>query len=362
MTKLVTPGHGRIFDTYLMYGLIESIMRTYQDMDGYVQNFGLQYFIETKDELDDKMLTNAIREEIEEVVSDLETIKERNPEYLVYKPSDIDSIKKSLKMLIKAKDKLYKPVNSYNIETSHRIQFKEGRGSKEKESKTIYLLYEPTLGKFATRFHRYDGIQYTTCPLCLILASIGFHKNAGITVAGSRRRGKSHYVSVIHPLGRGTFEDILILKEFKTSPDKIESLSRRSKTGQISSKLALFLNMIYGETIAAFSSSFNWSATVYNVSIEEGRRIAIREINEIPARKLYTFIANSKLKGGRIINLVETVGKNDWQPLMELVESLLYSDKKRLYNALSHIYKILDENHKQLLSSAITKAATAAIY
>lgn len=317
-----TPSYGEILNTYIAYGVVESLLRAGVEELTLIPQGG-KYIV--KANAPKSTLLAGISDAIEEMLSLHYALGRYSPKEGGRVVSDAD-----FSAGANINNVYWSGVPSKLKEILEKSE--SGKRLSKKRDITAPLTLIPTAGKFLPEMYRMKGGNPIKMnELDYALAWIGFHYYAPyINIS----EGKSTYVHVYLPMPLEPLNlvEVLSLKDLKSQKSHYYLSSNKPLTN---SKVALFYHLTHTETLGALETITKKKFTLAMYTLEKiGNNQAVRSFGELNIANLMDFLWRFKSTNPYYALRFVDALKDDIELALEFIDGILYEDPDAVYLAI----------------------------
>jgi hypothetical protein len=376
--RIVTPNHGLIVDTFIIYGLVRTISEG-EKGSYFIEKFlikpeGEYYSIEISEEIIQEIGETFYNNLYEAFKNDVDLSRSKSWRLGILFQNEEKILNDLLEFLENLKDEkvlnvfdLFQRPSTWEEWRSNRCKnhIKELKKSPKIfnliKPYTVQISLSPQLGKYLYNFDR--GVspnQQKVCPLCASLSILGLlsYSVRMILMEGKRASGWQ-FVVVIPTMDTCAKEINLFRGAFGKTDELI--VQPLSKMPEIITPLLLFkgvdtfrLMVLLQTRPILFSYRFEPSPGKPNV-------MAVRKISEYPASRFIEFYLKVRERSSGVDwRLLDRMSKFEYSPYFsELSLSIMTRDPDRFYNFLRGLASEImrRENRKEFFSEAFVEQA-----
>ncbi len=325
-----TPGYNEVLDTYIAYGIVESLVRAGAGELTLIP-IGNKYIIETENF--DGSLEKGIVGALEDMLSLHNVLSKKRitneGEKII---SDVDfsagaNVEQSTKY--KAPERLEDALN----------KLKNGDTlSKNNKNITVPLSLMPIAGKYLLKMYGVKGNNPTKIDeFNYVLAWIGFHYYTPYINVSTNDATYVH-IYAVKPIKTINLVEVLALKDLKK---KISNYYIGDGKFFTHIKPALLYHIAHTESIGALEAILNKQFTVVAYTLERiSNNQAVRAFGEYDISKLMDFLWYLKKENPyHAIRFVDAILRSELEISIAFIDAILYDDLGSVYNAIRGLKK-----------------------
>ncbi len=321
-----TPGYNEVLDTYIAYGIVESLVRAGAEELTLIP-LGDKYRIKTENF--DGSLEKGIVEALEDMLSLHKAFRRYPPKEGGNIVSDVD---------------FSAGANINNVywdsvpRTLERIKndLKSNSSLSQKKNNTVPITLMPTAGKYIPKtFGMEKGNPIKIDDLNYTLAWIGFHYYTPYINVSTNNATYVH-IYAIKPIKTINLVEVLALKDLKK---KISNYYIGDGKFFTHIKPALLYHIAHTESIGALETILNKQFTVVAYTLERiGNNQAVRAFGKYDISKLMDFLWYLKKENPhQAIQFVDTILRSEIEIPIAFIDAILYDDMSSVYNVFRRL-------------------------
>lgn len=325
--SIETPGYDEIFDLYVAYGIIESLVRSGCKELALIP-IGKKYIIKfINGELETGMI-NALTD----MLSLHYAISVNGESYIDFsRGANINNV------YYKSKTAVYKRLEmtrQYLIENNGKELYKDSKV-------TIPLPLMPNAGKYMTTPYKVPNSPTKTSYFYFALGWIGFHYYTPYINLSDRNNETYIHIFCVKPLEPLSLLEVLSIKDLKSFVNR-----QNKRTSFVNKKIALLYYLSHLESLGAIETIINKHFSVINYTLENiNNKQAIRSFSKYELSKLMDFLWNLKKDAplqaikflDRIIIGKKTDKNIELGNALDFIDGILYDNLESIYNCIRSI-------------------------
>jgi len=317
-----TPGYSEVLDTYIAYGIVESLVRAGAEELTLIP-LGNKYRIKTENF--DGSLEKGILNALEDMLSLHKAFGRPSPKEGGKIISDVDfSAGANI-------NNVYWDGIPRTLERIKNDLRKSNSKLSQKKSIPVPITLMPTAGKYIPKtFDMEKGNPIKIDDLNYVLAWMGFHYFTPYINVSTKGATYIH-IYAIKPTKTINLLEVLALKDLKK---KISDYYIRDSNFFMYMKTTLLYHMAHTESIGALETILKKQFTVVAYTLERiGNNQAVRAFGEYDISKLMDFLWYLKKENPYYsIQFVDTLLHSGTEVSIAFVDAILYDDFDSIYN------------------------------